>query len=161
MLLDLLEPPGRCSGCWPPAQLRFSGFRFSGIRLGANDGARAIAANERCCGRRGASGARFNNCVEGAYGIARFAEREAVESDGHTRSTCGVRELRQPPVRRSVRQRAGRPPRGGRRRSFVGGDRAMLAAPRIGAGAGVRWRRRATAQQRAANTTLAATRRHR
>ena len=47
-----------------------------------------------------------NNCVEGAYGIARFAEREAVESDGHARSTCGVRELRQPPVRRSVRQRA-------------------------------------------------------
>src|SRR5208282_4444180 len=33
-------------------------------------------------------------------------EREAVESDGHARSTCGVRELRQPPVRRSVRQRA-------------------------------------------------------
>ena len=47
-----------------------------------------------------------NNCVEGAYGIARFAEREAVESDGHTRSTCGVRELRHSPVRRSVRQRA-------------------------------------------------------
>ena len=47
-----------------------------------------------------------NNCVEGAYGIARFAEREAVESDEHARSTCGVRELRQPPVRRSVRQRA-------------------------------------------------------
>ena len=29
-----------------------------------------------------------------------------MESDGHARSTCGVRELRQPPVRRSVRQRA-------------------------------------------------------
>ena len=29
-----------------------------------------------------------------------------VESDGHTRSTCGVRELRDAPVRRSVRQRA-------------------------------------------------------
>ena len=28
---------------------------------------------------------------------------------------------------------SGRPPRGGRRRSFVGGNRAMLAAPRIGA----------------------------
>ena len=40
-----------------------------------------------------------NNCVEGAYGIARFAEREAVESDGHTRSTCRVRELRDAPVR--------------------------------------------------------------
>ena len=47
-----------------------------------------------------------NNCVEGAYGIARFAEREAVESDGHARSTCGVRELRDAPVRRSVGQRA-------------------------------------------------------
>jgi len=42
--------------------------------------------------------------LRGAYGIARFAEREAVESDGHARSTCRVRELRQPPVRRSVRQ---------------------------------------------------------
>ena len=51
---------------------------------------------------------------------------------------------------------SGRPPRGGRRRSFVGGNRAMLAAPRIGA---ARRRRRATAQQRATNTTLAATRR--
>ena len=51
---------------------------------------------------------------------------------------------------------------GGRRAAadvdLVGGNRAMLAAPR--AGAGVRWRRRATAQQRATNTTLAATRRH-
>jgi len=64
---------------------------------------------------------------------------------------------------------SGRPPRGGRRRSFVGGDRLLVvngrcwrrrgSAPR--AGAGVRWRRRATAQQRATNTTLAATRRHR
>ena len=52
----------------------------------------------------------------------------------------------------------GRSPRGGRRRWFVGGNRAMLAAPRISA---ARRRRRATAQQRATNTTLAATRRHR
>ena len=44
--------------------------------------------------------------LRGAYGIARFAEREPVESDGHTRSTCGVRELRDAPVGRSVRQRA-------------------------------------------------------
>ncbi|GEM_PF-5648031 len=29
-----------------------------------------------------------------------------MESDGHARSTCGVRELRDAPVRRSVRQRA-------------------------------------------------------
>ena len=45
-----------------------------------------------------------NNCVEGAYGIARFDRREPVESDEHARSTCGLRELRDAPVRRSVRQ---------------------------------------------------------
>ncbi len=74
-----------------------------------------------------------NNCVKGAYGIARFDRREPVESDEHARLTCGVRELRQPPVRRSVGQRAA----AARRptsivcwwRSFVGGERAMLAAP--------------------------------
>ena len=54
-----------------------------------------------CCARP----PRFNNCVEGVYGIARFAEREAVESDEHSRSTRGVRDLREPPVRRSVGQR--------------------------------------------------------
>jgi len=32
-------------GCWPPAQLLFSGIRFSGIQLGANAGARAFGAN--------------------------------------------------------------------------------------------------------------------
>src|SRR5208282_959312 len=90
-----------------------------------------------------------NNCVEGAFGIARFAERKAVESDGHARSS-GVRELRQPLVRRSVGQRAA----ASRRptsivcwwRSFVGGERAMLAAPRIGA---ARRRRRALGDARA------------
>ena len=67
--------------------------------------ARARARRWRRGARRWcATAPRFNNCVEGAYGIARFAEREAVESDGHTRSTCGVRELRDSPVRRSVRQ---------------------------------------------------------
>ncbi len=35
--------------------------------------------------------------------MARFAEREAVESDGHARPTWRMRELRQP----SVPQRAG------------------------------------------------------
>ena len=78
-----------------------------------------------------------NNCVEGAYGIARFDRREPVESDEHARSTCGVRELRDSPVRRSVGQRAA----AARRptsivcwwRTFVGGERAMLAVPRIGA----------------------------
>ena len=122
---------------------------------GADDGAGGAAPARRWC----ATAPRFNNCVEGAYGIARFAEREAVESDGHARSTCGVRELRDAPVRRSVRQWAA----AARRptsivcwwRSFVGGERAMLGAPRIGA---ARRRRRATARQRATNTTLAATR---
>ncbi len=46
----------------------------------------------------------FNNCVEGAYGIARFAEREAVDSDEHARSTCGVRDPRRRLVRRWVWQ---------------------------------------------------------
>ena len=101
-----------------------------------------------------------NNCVEGAYGIARFDRREPVESDEHARSTCGVRELRQPPVRRSVRQRAA----AARRPTSIvcwwrTGD-AGGAADRRRAGAGVRRRRRATARQRATNTTLAATRRH-
>jgi len=41
---DPLAPRAALRGCWPPAQLRFSGFRFSGIRLGANAGARAIGA---------------------------------------------------------------------------------------------------------------------
>jgi len=61
-----------------------------------------------------------------------------VESDGHARSTCGVRELRQPPVRRSVRQRAA----AARRPTSIvcwwqSGD---AGAPRIGA---ARRRRRA------------------
>ena len=67
---------------------------------------------------------------------------------------------------------SGRPPRGGRRRSFVGGERLLVAngrcrrrrgsAPRIRrrAGAGVRRRRRARAAACDHNTTLAATRRH-
>ena len=80
-----------------------------------------------------------NHCVEGAYGIARFDRREPVESDEHARSTCGVRELRQPPVRRSVR--SGRPPRGGRRRSLVGGERLLVANGRC-------WRCRESAPRR-------------
>ena len=74
-----------------------------------------------------------------------------VESDEHARSTCGVRELRDAPVRRSVRQWAA----AARRptsivcwwRSFVGGERAMLAVPRAHRRRRRR-RRRATAQQR-------------
>jgi len=38
--------------------------------------------------------------------VAAAAGGSAVDSDEHARSTCGVRELRQPLVRRSVRQRA-------------------------------------------------------
>ena len=144
----------RARGALPPAQLLFSGFLFSDIPLAGEAAARA----RRWC----ATAPRSNNCVEGAYGIARFAEREAVESDGLARSTCRVRELRDAPVRRSVRQPGGR-------RAAADVDRLLVAigrcwrrrgsAPR--AGAGVRWRRRATAQQRATNTTLAATQRHR
>ena len=54
---------------------------------------------------------------------------------------------------------SGRPPRDGRRRSFVGGDRAMLAAPRLGA---ARRRRRAlaTTGHRAAACDQHDTRRH-
>ena len=65
----------------------------------------------------------FNNCVEGAYGIARFAEREAVDSDDVRKSTCGVRDPRRRLVRRWVWRWtvAG----GGRRRWFVGGDRTI------------------------------------
>jgi len=37
---DPLAPPGRGCGCWPTSQ-----FRFCGIRLEANDGARAFGAN--------------------------------------------------------------------------------------------------------------------
>ena len=53
---------------------------------------------------------------------------------------------------------SGRPPRGGRRRSFVGGDRLLVANGRC-------WRRRGSAPRRrrrarATNTALAATRRH-
>ena len=81
---------------------------------------------------------------------------------------------------------SGRPPRGGRRRSFVGGDRLLVAngrcwrrenrrrAPACATSVATRsagWAalrpfrfrfipRRATAQQRATNTPLAATRRH-
>jgi hypothetical protein len=92
--------------------------------------------------------------VEGAYGIARFDRREPVESDEHARSTCGVRELRQPPVRRSEGQRAA----AARRptsivcwwRSFVGGERAMPAAP---------WRRSRPRARRSTNRVIYASER--
>ena len=48
MLLDLLDRPGRCSGCWPHdgevgggAESLFRDFRFA-----ADDGARAIGATD-------------------------------------------------------------------------------------------------------------------
>ena len=105
-----------------------------------------------------------NNCVEGAYGIARFDRREPVESDEHARSTCGVRELRQPLVRRSVRQRAA----AARRPTSIvcwwrTGDAGGAADRRRGFGAApapVCAGDDGPARQRAANTTLAATRRH-
>ena len=117
---------------------------------GGRGGADAAARRELGGGVRQHPGS--NNCVEGAYGIARFDRREPVESDEHARSTCGVRELRDSPVRRSVGQRAA----AARRptsivcwwRTFVGGERAMLAVPRIGAA-----RRRPRRRQRAPATT--------
>ena len=44
MLLDLLEPPGRCSGCWPHDG-EVDGCAVEEFWLRANDGARAFAAN--------------------------------------------------------------------------------------------------------------------
>ena len=54
--------------------------------------------------------------------MASLAERdgEPVDSDEHARSTCGVLDLRQQPVRRCVWQWT---VAGGRRRWFVGADR--------------------------------------
>ena len=43
MLLDLLEPPGRCSGCWPHDG-EVDGCAVEEFWLRANDGARAFAA---------------------------------------------------------------------------------------------------------------------
>ena len=73
-----------------------------------------------------------------------------MDSDKHTRSTCGVLDLRQQLVRRCVWQWT---VAGGRRRWFVGADRSPAkfgAAPAMM----VPTRRGAT------NTTLAATERH-
>ena len=226
----LARPPWRVVQCGYGALCTIARNRSLHRRVPAFTRSRRILACARARARRWRRGARrwcataprFNNCVEVAYGIARFAEREAVESDGHTRSTCGVRELRNSAAQSAaggVRQHpgsttalrglmaslalrsaspwkrwayeidlagcascatrlcgalcgSGRPPRGGRRRSFVGGDRAMLAGPRIGAARrrpacgcgdehGTRRHTATSAQQRATNTTLAATRRHR
>ncbi len=141
-----------------------------------NDGARAFGRTLMMMGAAaGRAGARrelgggvrqhpgSTTALRGAYGIARFDRREPVESDEHARSTCGVRELRQPPVRRSVGQRAA----AARRppalvcwwRWVVGGERAMLAAPRIGA-ARPRRRALATTGHRAAACDQHDTRRH-
>ena len=132
----------------------------------AREGAALAARARGWC----ATAPRFNNCVEGAYGIARFDRREPVESDEHARSTCGVRELRDAPVRRSVRQWAAAARRPTSivcwwRRLLVANGRCWRcrgSAPRIRrrAGAGVRRRRRAPRGSVRTNTTLAATRRH-
>ena len=99
-----------------------------------------------------------NNCVEGAYGIARFDGARGLWRAMGMRdrpagcASCASRLC-------GVLCGSGRPPRGGRRRSFVGGNRAMLAAPRIGA---ARRRRRApaTTGHRAAACDQHDTRRH-
>ena len=84
-----------------------------------------------------ATAPRFNNCVEGAVRIARFARREAVESDGHRDRSAGCASCATRLC--GALWGSGRPPRGGRRRSFVGGNRAMLAAPKSAPRAGVRY----------------------
>jgi hypothetical protein len=48
ILLDLLGPPGRCSGCWPHDGAVAGGavadFHFSDIPVRGDDGGRAIGA---------------------------------------------------------------------------------------------------------------------
>ena len=82
-----------------------------------------------------------------------------MESDGHTRSTSGVRELRQPPVRRSVGQRAAAARR----------PTSIVCWWRTGDAGGAEDRRRAagadgpprgSVRPTRHSTTLAATRRH-
>ena len=116
-------------------------FRFSEIRLGANAVAAAAAGGVRQ--HPGSTTALRGLMASLALPSARpwramgMRDRPAGCASCATRlcgALCGI----------------GRPPRGGRRRSFVGNDRAMLAVEA-----------EATAQQRATNTTLAATRRHR
>jgi hypothetical protein len=48
ILLDLLGPPGRCSGCWPHDGAVAGGadFHFDDIPVRGDDGARAIGAND-------------------------------------------------------------------------------------------------------------------
>ena len=84
-----------------------------------------------------------------------------MDSDKHTRSTCGVLDLRQQLVRRCVWQWT---VAGGRRRWFVGADRADVDGLLVPIG----WRRGFGAapalmvprRRGATNTTLAATQRH-
>jgi hypothetical protein len=57
-------------------------------------------AARRELGGRARQQSSFQKLRWGAYGIARFAEREPVDSDEHARSTCRVRDRRQPLVRR-------------------------------------------------------------
>ena len=73
-----------------------------------------------------------------------------MDSDEHTRSTCGVLDLRQQLVRRCVWQWT---VAGGRRRWFVGADRSRRG---FGAAPAMMVPRR----RGATNTTLAATQRH-
>ena len=73
--LDLLGPPGRCSGCWPHdgdvaggAGFLFSDIPVRGRRWRSGD------RSDRRCGRRGATGstaptALIESRVEGVYGV--------------------------------------------------------------------------------------------
>ena len=57
----LVEPPGRRCGCWVTSPFLFCEFFFA---ESANDGARAIGANDDDVGRSGGAGARFSS-----YGV--------------------------------------------------------------------------------------------
>ena len=87
-----------------------------------------------------------------------------MDSDKHTRSTCGVPDLRQQLVRRCVWQWT---VAGGRRRWFVGADRSPAKIGRrrwfVGADrspAKIRPAMMVPTRRGATNTTLAATQRH-
>ena len=138
----------------PPARgvcgtVRASMFLLSEIRLRAKAGARAVAANADAAAAAGGVRQHPGSTTALRGLMASLALRSA-----RPWRAMGMRD--RPAGCANCASRlcgalcgSGRPPRGGRRRSFVGGNWAMLAAPRIGA---ARRRRRATAQQRATNT---------
>ena len=151
----------------PPARgvcgtVRASEFPLSEIRLGANAGARAVAANADDAAAAG--GVRQHpgstTALRGLMASLALTGASPWRAMSMRDRPAGCASCATPPVRRSVRQRAA----AARRPTSIvcwwrTGD-AGGAEDRRRAAAGVRRRRRATARQRATNTTLAATRRH-